>query len=237
VTVSEPQERPARVNSAPAPAVRSDYRLRGLDLEAHGRQEVRTRLTRKRHPSRRSRRRRLLFQWLLVVMLLAATAVLLRAFVVQPFAVRSTSMVPNLQPGMNVLVIRPESLTGSIKTGDIVVFHSPESFSCSAAGDGSRDLIKRVIGLPGQTISSQNGRVYVDGKPLKEAGWYNPPYGELGPRQITTTTVPAGSYFVMGDNRTDPCDSRAFGAIAGSSLVGKAVMTTTRSGHPFLHFF
>ena len=94
-----------------------------------------------------------------------------------------------------------------------------------------------MIGLPGQTIWSAGDRIYVDGRPLNESGWYNPPFGELGPTPIARTTIPADSYFVLGDNRTDPCDSRAFGPVAGSSLVGKVLATTTRGGHPSVHFF
>jgi signal peptidase I len=94
-----------------------------------------------------------------------------------------------------------------------------------------------VIATPGQTIWSASGRVYVDGQLLNESGWYNPPFGELGPSEIAQTVVPAGSYFVLGDNRTDPCDSRAFGPIAGSTLVGKVLATTTRGGRPSVHFF
>jgi signal peptidase I len=226
-----------RVSGAPAPARRSDYRLRGLDLEAHGLAEVQPRLVRKAHPSRRRRRRRLVIQWAVALTLVAATTVLLRDSVVRPYSVRSTSMVPTLQPGTDVLVLRPRLLTGPIKVGDIVVFRRPHGFSCSAAGDSSQYLVKRVIGLPGASIWSAGERIYVNGRPLEESGWYNPPFGELGPTQIARTPIRSGTYFVMGDNRTDPCDSRSFGPISGSSLVGKVVATTTRDGHPFVHFF
>jgi signal peptidase I len=232
---TSPVERRTPKTRSHTPARKTDYRLRGLDLDAHGLAEVQPRHVRKRHPSRRSRRRRLFVQWVAVLAMLAATVVVLRSYVVQPYSVRSTSMVPNLQPGTDVLVVRPKLLTGSIKTGDIVVFHRPANLSCKISGDSSQELIKRVIGLPGQRIWSADNRIWIDGQPLKESGWYNAPYGELGPTQITPMTVPAGSYFVMGDNRTDPCDSRAFGAIAASSLVGKAVVTTTRGGHPYVH--
>jgi signal peptidase I len=176
-------------------------------------------------------------QWLVVLLLLAATAAALRASVVRPYAVRSTSMVPTLTPGTNVLVIRPKLLTGAEKAGDLVVFHQPEGFSCSGTADPSKDYLKRVIGVGGQTIWSSGERIYVDGRVLNEARWYNQAFGELGPAPIARTLIPAGSYFVLGDNRTDPCDSRAFGPIAGSSLVGKVVATTTRNGHPSVHFF
>ena len=64
------------------------------------------------------------------------------------------------------------------------------------------DLVNRVIGLPGQTIWSTRGTIYVDGRRLNEPGWYYPPYGELGKTGIALTKIPPGSYFLMGDNRS-----------------------------------
>ena len=169
--------------------------------------------------------------------LLATTAALLRGYVVKPFALRSTSMVPTIAPGTNVLVLRPKLLTGSMRAGDIVVFHHPDGFTCTGTGDASTDYLKRVVGLPGQTIWSSGDRIYIDGRALTESRWFNPAFGELGPAPIARTVIPAGSYFVLGDNRTDPCDSRAFGPISGTALVGKVVATTTKGGHPSVHFF
>jgi signal peptidase I len=141
-------------------------------------------------------------------------------------------MVPTLQPGTHVLVVKWRRLTGSVGAGDIVVFHQPEGASCS---DGSRDLVKRVIGVPGQTIWSVGQSIYIDGQVLDEPGWYNPPFGEIGPTAIAPTTIPPGSYFVMGDNRTDACDSRAFGPLSGSLVVGEVTATVARDGHLSLH--
>jgi signal peptidase I len=238
VTIQEspPGSRP-RVPGAPAPLRRPDYRLRGLDLEAHGLAEVQPRAVRKTHPSRRRRRRRLMFQWFVMLTLLAITALLLRAFVIRPYAVESTSMVPNIAPGTDVLVVRPTLLTGSVKLGDIVVFHRPAGARCSDEGSSSTELVKRVIGLPGDSIWSVDEQVYINGRALAEPGWYNSPFGEIGPSAIPPTVLGPDHYYVLGDNRTDPCDSRAFGAITGSDMIGKVVATTTRNGHPFLHIF
>lgn len=241
MTIHEPQTEQApdrvrpRVVGTPAPARKTDYRLRGLDLEAPQVIEVAPRTLRKAHPSHRRRRRRMLIQWAIVLTVVAVTAVLLRAYVLQPYSVRSTSMVPTIQPGTNVLVVRPSQLTGSIAVGDIVVIHPPAGSRCADTGGSSQDMVKRVIGRPGQTIWSAGERIYVDGRPLQESGWYNPPFGELGPTAIARTTIAPDSYFVLGDNRTDPCDSRSFGTIPGSSVVGKVVATTTRNSHLFVH--
>ena len=82
-----------------------------------------------------------------------------------------------------------------------------------------KDLVKRVIGLPGETISSSGGRVYIDGKPLSEP-WLPPGTVTTG---IASQKVPPNEYFVMGDNRSDSEDSRFFGPIPRSLIVGKVV--------------
>jgi signal peptidase I len=233
MTIQDPQKE----RSFPAPARRVDYRLRGLDFDATLlRPDVAPPTIHKKHPSRVRRRRRLILQWLAVLAVLVSTVVLFRAFVFEPYTVRSTSMVPNIQAGTNVLVLEPSLFTGPIKLGEVIVFHQPKQLNCSDVANGSQDFVKRVIGLPGQTIWSEGERIYIDGGVLNEPGWYNVPFGELGPTGIPRITIPADSYYVMGDNRTDPCDSRSFGPVRGSSIVGKVVASTWRGGHPFAHF-
>jgi signal peptidase I len=167
-----------------------------------------------------------------VITFAALVAVLLRATVVQPFTVRSTSMVPTLWPGTDILVLKWRSLTGSIEAGDIIVFRQPEGSNCPAGAADSQELVSRVIGLPGDTIWSDAERIYINGRRLDEPGWHNPPFGELGAIRIARTTIPRGSFFVIGDNRTDPCDSRSFGPVPESLVVGEVVATTARDGHP-----
>ena len=85
---------------------------------------------------------------------------------------------------------------------------------------GVKDLIKRVIGLPGETISGQNGQVYIDGRPLAEP-WL--PKGEQTV-PFPSTPIPAGDYFMMGDNRGDSADSRIIGAIPSRLFIGRAFL-------------
>ncbi len=189
-----------------------------------------------RRRTTRRRRRRLLIEWGVVLLVAAAVAILLRAFVVQAFFVPSPSMVPTLQEGDRILVIKTSLLTGPVKRGTIIVFHKPTIFPCSG-GDDVEDLVKRVIGLPGETIWSVANTIYIDGKALNEPDWYRSGYAEVGSDPINKETIPAGDYFVMGDNRTDSCDSRVFGPIPSSSVVGQVEMIVWRNGHPYFHVF
>ena len=163
-------------------------------------------------------------------------ALLLRLTLIAPFTVPSSAMAPTLRAGDRILVLRSSVLTGSIGRGDIIVFRRPAYFPCQASGSGQY-LVKRVIGLPGETIWSDHQTIYVDGKQIDESGWYDPRYGAVSSVQISMTTIPAGDYFVLDDNRSNSCDSRSFGAIPGSSAFGKVVAVIGRHGTPYLHVF
>jgi len=162
----------------------------------------------------------------IVVVVAVLVAVLLRAFVVQTFYIPSGSMEPTLQIGDRILVNKLSYHLHGVDRGDIVVFSRPPAENCG--GPEVNDLVKRVIGLPGDVLSLSGGYVYVDGKKLDES-WL--PASEQG---VTTAgpggnssnlahpyLVPANDYFVMGDNRTDSCDSRYWGPINKSLIVGK----------------
>jgi signal peptidase I len=162
----------------------------------------------------------------IVVVVAVLVAVLLRAFVVQTFFIPSGSMEPTLQIGDRILVNKLSYHLHGVDRGDIVVFARPADENCG--GPPVNDLVKRVIGLPGELISLSGGHVYIDGKKLDES-WL--PAAEQGvtspgppnsPSSLNTPyRVPANHYFVMGDNRTDSCDSRYWGPISKSLIVGK----------------
>jgi signal peptidase I len=213
-----------------------DYRLRGLDLGAQSVAEPPPRAVRKEQPNRR-RRHRLLVEWAVALTVIALIGVLMRAFVVQPYSVAAPSMLPTLQVGDRILAVNVAIWPAAIGKGDIVVFHHPRRFDCRSDGGAAQDLVERVIGLPGQTIRSAGDTIYVNGRILHEPGWYNPPYGQLGSTPIRQRVIPRGDYFVMADNRVDSCDSRAFGPIPGSLIVGMVIAIVMRDGHPHVHLF
>jgi len=187
--------------------------------------------------SRRSRRLRQGVEWLAVAAVALLVAVLLRAFVVQTFYVPSGSMLPTLQVGDRIIV---DKLYGPIHRFDIVVFRrTPGDTTTSDA-----DLVKRVIGLPGERISSAGSTIYINGQPIDEA-WLpttsGPDPGEqLCPQSnfnIHSQTIPRGDYFVMGDCRGNSEDSRAWGYVPASYIVGKVFVVVWRHGHPWWHWF
>ena len=157
---------------------------------------------------------------LAVVLLITVVSVsLLRVFVIASFYIPSESMEPTLhgcsgcQPD-RVLVDKLSYRFGHVARGDVVVFTRPPSLPVP-----DEDLIKRVIGLPGETVSGHDGSVFIDNRRLIET-YVNPIC--KGTADFLPVRVPPDRYFVMGDNRCNSSDSRYFGTIARSSLIGRA---------------
>ncbi|MCL4413231.1 MAG: signal peptidase I [Actinobacteria bacterium] len=168
-------------------------------------------------PARRRRRRAWIFEWAAVILIALVVAVVVRTFVLQTFYIPSGSMEPTLDIGDRILVDKLSYDFHPVHQGDIIVFRRPPG--ADVGPPTIKDLVKRVIGLPGQTISSHGGQVYINGKLLPEP-WLPPNTVTTG---IRTQKIPPGEYFVMGDNRTDSLDSRYFGPIPGSLIVGRVV--------------
>ena len=164
----------------------------------------------------RSRAVRTAVEWGGVILLALLAAFLVKTFVLQTFFIPSASMQPTLDINDRVFVNKLAYAFHPVHRGDIVVFTLPPGES---AGPNIDDLIKRVIGLPGETISSQGNQIYIDGKPLSEP-WL-PKGTQLGP-PVRAQKIPADHYFLMGDNRDNSRDSRFFGAIPGNLIVGRA---------------
>jgi signal peptidase I len=153
-------------------------------------------------------------EWVVIIGGAFLVAFVVKTFLIQAFFIPSGSMLPTLHEDDRVLVNKLSYDLHDVHRGDLVVFERPEN---EAAGQ-IKDLIKRVVGLPGERIESRDGHVYIDGDLLEE------PY--LDDRTQTTglepQTIPAGHVFVMGDNRGDSMDSRVFHAIDEDLIVGRA---------------
>jgi signal peptidase I len=170
----------------------------------------------------RSRPWRWLAEWSAVVVLALVLAAGVREYALQLFYIPSGSMLPTLQIGDRIVVDKLAYRFEPIRRGDVVVFSRPPLEDADY-----QDLVKRVIGLPGETISLAGGHVYVDGRLLEEP-WLPRPEPPTTPSPVDAPfglahpfTVPAGEYFVMGDDRTDSEDSRFFGPIPRNLVVGK----------------
>ena len=163
---------------------------------------------------------------LVVVVVALVAALLLRTFVVQTFYIPSGSMEPTLKVGDRILVDKLSYHLHGVDRGNIVVFRRPADEPCG--GPPVADLVKRVVGLPGETISLSKGRVLIDGKRLNESYLPSSVQGTTFPGPSGPTynlakpyVIPSNHYFVMGDNRADSCDSRYWGPISRSLIVGK----------------
>jgi signal peptidase I len=162
-----------------------------------------------------------------IVLIALIVAVLLRLFVVQTYSIPSRSMEPTLQVGDRIAVDKLSYAVHGVHRGDIVVFSTPPNEHCGGPVDP--DLVKRVVGLPGETISlSGHGYLQIDGKQIDESWLPTTKQGTTYPGPPGTAyslarpyRIPANEYFVMGDNRRDSCDSRFWGPIPGSLIVGK----------------
>jgi len=166
-------------------------------------------------------------------------ALFIRTFVVQAFKIPTGSMEENLLIGDHLLVnkfifgptvSRPERAVlpvGTLARGDVVVFKYPV--------EPDRDFIKRVIGLPGETIEVKEKKVYINGKPFEEpyVHFLAPPAAQSELHEVTSfdvrerygpVTVPANQYFVMGDNRDNSQDSRYWGFLPRENVKGKALV-------------
>jgi len=171
-----------------------------------------------KHARRQASSLRTVVEWVVIIAVALIGALLIRTVLFQAFFIPSASMDPTLKVHDRILVNKLSYHTHAVHRGDIVVFKRSAHMPIS---EGEiKDLVKRVIGLPGETIeSTPDQHIEINGQILTES--YLPPGTALGP-PIPKQVIPAGHYFVMGDNRTDSSDSRFFGPIARSQIVGRA---------------
>jgi signal peptidase I len=157
--------------------------------------------------------------WVLLIATVATLSILVRAFAIQSFYIPTGSMEPTLWPGQGIVVNKLAVEFGTIHTGDVVVFHASAAVAQDCS-DATADLVKRVIGLPGQTLYSEGSTIYVDSRPLRQ-DWahYEPLNPAIGSPEHPIV-VPAGNYFVLGDNQPSSCDSRYWGFVPRSAMIG-----------------
>ncbi len=146
---------------------------------------------------------------LIETMVLVAIAFLVINALIGRFRIEQVSMQPNLHEGEYVIVDKVSYAFRQPERGEIVVLKNPNP--------NQPDLIKRVIGLPGETLEVRGGQVLINSQPLQEP-YIQPPMG----REQAAVTLSAGQYFVMGDNRSNSSDSREFGARPLADIVGRA---------------
>ena len=161
------------------------------------------------------------FSWILVFVIAIVAAALIKKFIIYNVEVPTGSMEETLQIGDRVVTSKLSYIMGDPQRGDIVVFPFPD--------DEELDYIKRIIGMPGETIEGKDGLVYIDGKPLEEPYVKEELDSDFGPFHI-----PEDSYFMMGDNRNNSMDSRYWDNkfLARDKIEGKAVLK-----YPRLHRF
>jgi signal peptidase I len=191
----------------------------------------------KDQPSRKERKKRrtitifkwavplALVEWVVLIGSALVIALLIKTFLFQAFYIPSESMRPTLNVGDRVLVNKMSYRLHDVNRGDIVVFETPPN--ADDANGTIKDLVKRVVALPGETIETREGVVYINGRQLEEPYLTNgvktcelnsnaPACPNYGPRVVESDHV-----FVMGDNRRESKDSRSFGPIEESSIVGR----------------
>ena len=176
---------------------------------------------------------RTIVDWLVTISVAVAFVLAFQAEVAKPYRIPSSSMEPTLhcaKPGAycegrfddRVVANRLAYRFGDPGRGQIVVFTAPRAADRCGGQEGGSTFVKRIVGLPGERVSERDGAFYIDGKRLVEA--YVDP-AQRGHESKRWPRVASGNYFLLGDNRIHSCDSRTWGTVPRSSLIGPVVLT------------
>lgn len=148
-----------------------------------------------------------------IALAVGVVVAIVNPFIIQAFLIPSGSMIPTLQVGDRIMADKFIYYMREPQRGEVIVFRAPPQ-----ADVLQRNFVKRVIGLPGDTVEVKDGKVFVNGKPLEEPYIYEPPLYQFGPYK-----VPKNHYFVMGDNRNDSSDSHIWGPLPRNRITGRAL--------------
>ena len=173
---------------------------------------------------------RLAVDWVATVAIAVGVVLALKAWVVNPYRIPSSSMEPTLHcaaPAQGCAAARSDRVLANRfiyhfrkpRRGDVVVFETPVQARTACRAGGV--FVKRLIGLPGEVVSERDGVLFIDGKRLEE------PYIRADRRDAQSGgwKVPPNSYFMIGDNRKMSCDSRRWGAVRREAIIGPVVAT------------
>ena len=149
-----------------------------------------------------------------LVFAIVAGSMLIRTYVAQPFTVESSSMEPALHEGDRLLVSKVAYDLGDVQRGDVVVIDSEQI--PGASPELSKTVVKRVVGLPLESVSAVDGRLFIDGSPIDQ-----PWLGDVETPDFGPVVLPPGSFFVLGDNRGSSIDSRNFGPVPTDAIIGR----------------
>ena len=183
-------------------------------------------------PGKAKSQTRNIVEWAIVLFGALFMAVIVRTFLFQAFYIPSPSMNPTLVKDDRVVVNKLSYKVHDVNRHDVVVFSRPPGVDPT-----TKDLIKRVIGLPGETVSLRDGHVYINGKkqnePYTATGSTSEPleYSYCRVNLRSPLVVPKDEVFVMGDNRNQSLDSRCFGPIPIKTIVGRAFILVWPFGH------
>lgn len=156
--------------------------------------------------------------WIEPFLIAGVLAIIIRTFILGPYKIPTASMRPTFMEGDRIFVDKLSYRFHPPKRGDIIVFKYPQ--------DMKKDYVKRLAGLPGDTLLIKEGKLYVNDKPLDEAPFSNYYYYNRDDwsyaKEDQLIEIPQGSYFALGDNSAQSSDSRNWGFVPAKNLVGKA---------------
>jgi signal peptidase I len=176
---------------------------------------------------------RTIVDWAMTIAVAITFVLVFEAEVAKPYRIPSASMEPTLhcaKPGAGCLGSHDDRIIAnrlayrfaSPQRGQMVVFTTPPAAAICGRGDGGSTFVKRLTGTPGDTVSERNGYIFINGKPLRE------PYVDPALRDHESGAWPRiapGHYFFLGDDRANSCDSRRWGTVPRTDLIGPAILT------------